>query len=445
MITRGRVSLQSASRYAALYVVLVGYSAIYEYFYEYQLTPLFHDMFTAYDPARAGIYTAIRYLTPLAILPIGTKLRAAGQFIAGTLAVILFIPIPIVFVPMTSVQDYWQIYIFLWIGYFTVCVLSKLDIRVHPPNITDEGYGRLLTGVFVLLGLGLAYVFVTNHVQLVSLSKAHAARAKVTVSGLQGYLVPGYMSSFGGLLVAVAVAYRRYYLIPAALIGFIVCYATMEERTAAILPLWIAYIFVMQRYFFRGSAIRFLTVIMAPFLVLVCGAIIMGTTHRHSIFYYLFTLAAYRVYSIPAIGFNVYHNFFSFNPHTYWSHINMLSKFIPSPYNGESLGSVMDQAYRLGSYNASFIETDGVAAAGIWAIPWVGALFGVILVGINSCMRRLDVRLLALVSAGSSFALMDTGIGPGLLTNGLIALSLMLYFAPRRPPWTEAEQRTRSA
>lgn len=442
MIVRRRVSINAVTRFAALYLVLVAYSAVYEYFYEYQLTPLYHDMFTAYDPTRAGIYTAIRYLTPLAILPIGTKLRAAGQFITGTLAIIVFIPIPIVFVPMTSIHEYWMTYSLLWIGYFIVCSLSSLDIKLRSADFSDARYKQLLTAILLVLGLGLVYVFATNHVQLVSLANAHAARTKVTVSGLQGYLLPGYVSSFGGLLVAIAVLYKRYYLIPVALVGFIACYATIEERTAAIMPFWIAYILLTQKYIFRKSAIGFLMCVMAPFLLLVFGATIIGTANRQSIFYDLFTLATYRVYSIPAIGFNVYNNFFHFNPHTYWSHINVVSKFVHNPYNGEPLGLVMDQNYHLGSYNTSFLETDGLAAAGIAVVPWICAVFGMVLVAVNSCMRGLSVRTLAIVTAGSSIALIDTGIGPGLLTNGLIILCAVLFFAPRRAPWTDVNRKS---
>ncbi len=435
---RFRIPIRVLLQYLALYGILIGYGAIYEYFYQYQLSPLFHDMFLAYDPVRAGIYREIDFLTPLAILPLGIRLRAAGQFIAGTMAIILFIPIPIVFVPFPSLHEFWSIYWTLWIGYFLVCLFSSLDIDFRISSFGEDRYKRLLTVLYVAIGLALLYVLASNRVELVSLGKAHAARHGVTISGLQGYLIPAYFSSFGGLLVAIAISYRRYGLLLLALLGFLICYVTIEERTAAIMPLWLAYAYCAQRFFYRNSAIRFLLCVMAPFLVLVAGAAIIGTSHRHSFFYYVFTLATYRIYSIPANAFNVYYNYFHFNPHTYWSHINIVSKFVQNPYGGQSLPHLMSVSYRLGSYNASFLETDGLAAAGVTAVPWVCGAFGLILLFLNSCMRKLDLGVLCLVTAGSSIALIDTGIGPGLLTNGLVLLALVLAVAPRVAPWARA-------
>jgi len=434
MISRGRISLQAAGRCAVLYMVLVAYSAIYEHFYEYQLTPIVQDMFTAYDASRSGIYTAILFLTPLAILPIGTRLRSAGQFIAGSLAVLLFIPIPIVFVPMPSVQEYWEIYGLLWMGYLALCTLSSLDVNIEVRRLADARYKGLLTLTFVIVGLGMIWVLATDRVNLVGLNGAHEARTEITVSGLKGYLLPSYVTSLGGLLLAAAAVYRRTYLIPLAMFGFLVCYATMEERTAAIMPFWLAYFYFAHKYIFRDSVTRYLLCIMAPFLLLVAVAAIIGTSDTKSVFYDLFTLAAYRVFSVPAIGFNLYDNFFHFNPHTYWSHISLVSQFVGTPYK-QPLAQVMEETYHMSSYNVSFLETDGVAAAGMLAIPWICAVFGMMLMAINSCTRGLSLGLLALLMAGSSIALMDVGMGPGLLTNGLALLALLLLFAPRRPPW----------
>ncbi len=443
MIRRRRIFLRAVARYAALYLLFVGYGAVYEYFYEHQLTPLFHDMFTAYDPARAGIYTAILFLTPLAILPIGTRFRAAGQFVAGSLSVLLFIPIPIVFVPMPSLGEYWEIYGLLWTGFFIVCSLSSLNVDIGAGRLTDAEYEGVLKLFFIIVGLGMLWVLATNKVNLVGLNHAEGARTETDISGLQGYLLPGYVTCFGGLLVAAAIAYRRYYLIPVAITGFIVCYATLEERTAAIMPFWIAYFYFTQKYFFRDSVTRYVLCIMAPFLLRVGAAAIVGTTDQNSVLYTLCTLATYRVFSVPAIGFNLYHNFFHFNPHTYWSHITLVSKFVDSPYD-QPLGQVMEETYRMSSYNVSFLETDGVAAGGIFALPWICTVFGAVLVAVNSCARGLDMRVLALLMAGSAIVLIDTGIGPGLLTNGLALLAVMVFFAPRRPPWTGTARRSLS-
>src|ERR1700730_5938160 len=99
--------LYSLFRLLVLYAVLVLYSLAYEYFYSDLLTPVIQDDFTAYDFSKSDVYTSIAFLTPLALLPMGTRLRAPGQFIVAALSVFLFIPIPIVFAAMVTTSEYW--------------------------------------------------------------------------------------------------------------------------------------------------------------------------------------------------------------------------------------------------------------------------------------------------------------------------------------------------
>lgn len=200
------------------------------------------------------------------------------------------------------------------------------------------------------------------------------------------------------------------------------------------MPAWIAYIYLAHKWFYRDSVSKLLITLMAPFLVGMLAIIIVGTTDRGSFIYDAFTLANYRLFSVPAIGFNVYYNFFATHPFTYWSHINIVGGFVSNPY-GLSLGEVMEDAYHLGSYNASFLETDGLAAAGVVVLPFISIVFGLVLLALNSSMRGLNVTLLAVVTAGASIALIDTGIGPALLSNGMAFLSVFMLFVPRDASW----------
>lgn len=435
MILPRYLSIATLLRGLVLYLLLVAYSAVYEYFYAAQLTTLFRDDFTAFDSSKLDVYRLLCFLTPLAILPIGTRLRAPGQIVAGALAVFIFIPIPIVFLPMVSTSEFWGVYSLLWLGYLAVCSLSSLAVRIQLPRISERRFAEVITIFFLLLALGFMYTLSTNHFQIVSLAQAHEAEQDVTVSGLQGYMVVGYISSFGGLLVAVAIMFRKHYLLVPALVGFVCCYGLLTKRNAVLMPAWIAYIWLAQRIFFRESATKYLLTLIAPFMCGVALVLLLGLEDRESLFYEAFTLANYRLYSVPAIAFNVYYNFFATNPLTYWSHIGLISNFVAYPYGQQPLALVMHEAYRMGNENASFLETDGLAAAGRAMLPFISVIFGLVLVAINSCMRGLSIALCAIVMAGSSIALIDTGIGPGLLTNGLALLTLLLLFAPRNASW----------
>jgi hypothetical protein len=427
-------SLAGILRVLALYLLLVLYSAAYEFFYASELTALYHDDYTAFDPGKLGVYQLLCVLTPLAILPLGTRLRAPAQFIVGAAVVFIFIPIPIVFVPMVGEVEFWRVYALLWLGYFAICSMASLAVNIRLPMVTDAGYRRGVFVFFLLAGLAFAYTVATNHFQVVSLDKAHGAQADVTVSGWQGYLLGGYMGSLGGLLIALVIMFRKYYLLPLVLVGYYCCYGTLAERNAVLMPLWIAYVYFAQRWFIRDSLIRYLLTVMAPFLFFFSLSFSLGLEDRMSTFYDLFTLANYRLYAIPAIGFNVYYDFFTINPFTYWSHIGFISNFVHYPY-GQPLALVLANAYELGNDNASFLETDGLAAAGPVTLPFISMIFGLVMIAINSCLRGLNVTLWAIVMAAVSVTLIDTGLGPGLITNGLALMAVVLLFAPRNAPW----------
>lgn len=434
MIIPRKWERNSALGTLALYAVLVAYGLAYNYFYSNLLTPLIHDALTAYDYSKSDVYTIIAFVTPLAILPMGTRLRAPGQFIAASFAVFLFIPIPIVFAAMVGEPEFWYIYGLLWLGYLALCTFSSLSVKLPLPDLSERTFKIIVLATCVLLAFGLLYILSTNRFSIVGIDKAHQERGNVTVTGLQGYLLVGYATSYGGLMAGIALMYRKYWALPLALAGFVICYGTLEVRNDAFLPLWIGYIYLAHKWFYRDSVIKLLLTLMAPFLLGMLTITLAGEVSRTSFIYDAFTLANYRLYSIPAIGFNAYFKFFAVHPFTHWSHINIIGDFVSNPY-GQPLATVMDEAYHLGSYNGSFLETDALAAAGVDVLPFTCLFFGLILLGINSCMRGLNVTLLAIVMAGSSIGLTETGIGPGLVTNGVAFLALFMLLIPRSASW----------
>ena len=438
------VRIEALKRYVTLYITLAVYSALYEYFYATQLTRVYLDPFTVFDYSKMGSYVSLVFLTPLSILPMGVRLRAPGQYIVGALSVFLFIPIPIVFVPMVSVAEFWRIYWLLWIGYFFACLSSSYSLNLPFPRISREQFNIGARILVLLLATGIAVTAMTNHLSLQTLGAAHAARKFVTLSGLGAYLTSGYITSFGGILVGMAVVARKYALLVACVVGYVVCYALIAEREAALMPFWIFYILVIQRWVCRDSVSKYLACVMAPFTVGVLFALVAGTDHRLSVLFYVFSLANYRLFSVPAIGFNVYYNFFELHPLTHWSNIGLVSKFIADPY-GYDLPLVMQNAYHLGNYNASFLQTDAVAAAGVLSIPFVCIFFGFILVCINSGMRGLKLTILAVCSAGASIVLQNTGLGPSLLTGGIALMSVLMALIPRVDPWVDSSRRDAEA
>jgi hypothetical protein len=421
------IPLVEVGRLFCLYSLFVVYAHCYELFLAYQISTTFS--YVRFDFLRLDDYHAVEILMPLAALPVGTRIRAASQYVAGAMIVFVFIPIPLVFIPAVSSPQFWSVFPYLWIAAFVVAALSTRSIAHNIRTLREEKFRPLLIVVASIFFVGLAYTALTNNLSFVDFSQIHDIRNNLQFGGGQGYIIYGFTAAFGGMFAAFAIRYKKLYILPVILTGFAVSYGVLVIKTAALTPFWIVYVAVAQRYFFRTSMIKYFVTLMMPFFL---GSIffIVSNADRESLLYAGFTIANYRLYTIPAEAFNVYYAFFETHPWTYWSHINIVSYFVSYPYE-QPLSVLMEDAFQMGNYNASFVETDGLAAAGVQAIPLAALAFGMALVAVNSCLRGLSPFFVAIVMASPAIVFIDVGIGTGLLTNGVGMLALFLLFAPR--------------
>ncbi len=170
-----------------------------------------------------------------------------------------------------------------------------------------------------------------------------------------------------------------------------------------------------------------------PFLASVLASYLTSGDSK-SILYDGITLINFRLFVVPAEAFGVYYNFFQTHPHTYWSHINIVQLLVRYPY-GTSLGAVMNDTYRLGNYNAAFVETDGIAGGGVESIPGASAVFGLFLMILNSSTRGLNAVFIAMLMALPAMTLIDAPLGTAIVTSGIGTLILLCFLAPRADNW----------
>lgn len=415
-----------------LYLLLVGYGFLYHYFLSEQLLNLFHTDWLRMDGRRIDDYRWAEFLTPLAMLPLGTRLHAPGQYIAGLLGIFIFIPVPIVFLPLVTSPQYWMIYANIWVGVFLITLLSQYSLPVEAVTLSELAFARLTLAVFSLIALGLA-LSAQHGLHFGSFEDAGRERAEASLGPLGGYAVYMYTSSFGGLAVVYGLLTRNWAVIALALVGYVLCYGILSIKTAALAPLWLVYYFFGRRFWFRDSVLRYICAIILPFALLCTLPLIVGQ-ERGSITYEAFTLVNYRLFTIPAAGFGYYYNFFQVHPITYWSHINVVSDFVRYPY-ASNLGAVMQDAYHFGNYNTNFLASDGVAGGGVAAIPYVSLVFGFVLILLNTAMRGLNPIFIATTMALPALTFIDSPIATALLTNGIGSFAILCFFAPREAKW----------
>ena len=430
LLTSSKV--HSAFALLGLYMLLVGYGLLYHYFLSEQLLNIFHTDWLRMDDRRIDDYRWTEFLTPLALLPIGTRLHAPGQYIAGLLGVFIFIPVPIVFLPLVTSPQYWVIYANIWAGVFLIALLSQYSLPIQAVPLSEMAFARLVLAIFGLIALGLA-LSAQHGLHFGSFADTGKERAEASLGPLGGYSVYMYTSSFGGLAVVYGLLTRNWAVVALAILGYALCYGILSIKTAALAPLWLVYYFFGQRFWFRDSVLRYISAIILPFALLCTLPLVVGQD-RGSITFDVFTLVNYRLFTIPAAGFGYYYNFFQVHPITYWSHINVVSDFVHYPYTA-NLGAVMQDAYHFGNYNTNFLASDGVAGGGVTAIPYVSLVFGFVLILLNTALRGLNPVFVATTMALPALTFIDSPIATGLLTNGIGPFAILCFFAPREAEW----------
>jgi hypothetical protein len=139
-----------------------------------------------------------------------------------------------------------------------------------------------------------------------------------------------------------------------------------------------------------------------------------------------------------------YADFFATHPHTYFTHVALLSKIIPYqyPYN-ERLGYVVaDYVFKhqtggIIEYNANIFATDGIASLGNVGVVLMGFVLGFVLRVIDVCIRPGTAPLFCAAAITSILVLANGSLFGTLLSGGLGALVAICAFWGQTEPGRE--------
>ena len=139
-----------------------------------------------------------------------------------------------------------------------------------------------------------------------------------------------------------------------------------------------------------------------------------------------------------------YLHFFVDNPYTYYSHINIINAFTDEyPYN-VPLGVAV--SYGSQNANANFFLTDGLAAGGIIGVIIIGIIFLILLHFMNAISYRYKKADLLIIFLPTLSYVLNTSLFTTMLSNGLLALILLLISSesPLNDTKTEETDTTKS-
>jgi len=425
--SRAIVDIRATVTLSLIYAFLVAYGRLYQYYLADILQ--FHNNWLMYAGDRTWEYVFVEWTMPLAVLPIGHRLGRAGQYLVGLLVIFLFMPTPLLFVALVSGPEFLRVYVLYWVSVFLMSAAANFALPIHAKSIVPRQFVRTYMVIFVLVLTVLLGLAVRDGVRLIDYKDAGIVRSESGLIPGAGYAIYAFVGALGGLGLTIAMWQRRWLMLLLVIGTFLFSYLVFPIRTALLAPLWWLYFLVGQKYFFHNSVLRLLIYLAVPFIVL-CGIASVTSFDRAGVVYSLVSFINYRLYTIPPAGFGVYWNFFRSHPHTWGSQIHIVSLFVHYPY-AANLGAVMEDAYHVGNYNTNFLASDGLASGGVRVIPLTAVVFSGVLILVNTAYRKMSLLYTATTMAIPALMLIDSSISIALLTNGLGALILLSFFAPR--------------
>jgi hypothetical protein len=144
----------------------------------------------------------------------------------------------------------------------------------------------------------------------------------------------------------------------------------------------------------------------------------------------LLSLINFRVIAVPAVAIDVYSEFFSRQPLTWFCQVSFLKPLMSCPYQ-EALSLVMEREYRLGNFNASLFATEGIASVGLYWAPLAVLACGLVIAVGNRVSAGLPPSFVMVSGAVLPQVLLNVPLSTSLLTHGAALLFLLWYITPR--------------
>ena len=201
-------------------------------------------------------------------------------------------------------------------------------------------------------------------------------------------------------------------------------YPIMLSKFALFSAAWMVVMLVLSRIFEARTAV--ILSILVPILL---GVILLGTISEGPPPFY-FDLVNIRMMATPSSAMDIYNDFFSSHPLTWFCQISFLKPLMSCPYQ-EQLSLVMENTYRLGNINASLFATEGIASVGLYLAPLVALACGFVIALGNRASAGLPPGFVLISAALLPQTFLNVPFTTALLTHGTGFLFLLWYIMPR--------------
>jgi hypothetical protein len=304
-------------------------------------------------------------------------------------------------------------------------------VRVRPVKIKISMH-KVILFVLVLYAVLAAYVLVVfgGSLQIVDFTKVYDQRQigdELAAGTFVGYAMGHLAGSLNPLLIALGLARGRTLWVGLGAIGQLLVYAATAAKGVllSIFLLPIFYFALIRSNELRSDRLGLLAMVscLAPLPLL--GLL---PDDPESWEWTLAALIYMRTYGVAGTLPGIYAEFFSKNPLTYYSHINIISLFVEKPYEdvGEQIGASVFGSDGMQA-NAGFWATDGIAAMGVAGIIIIGLFVGAFLSLVDSYLSARMRRIACFAGIPFILVICNASFLTALLTHGGILLFVLLY------------------
>lgn len=331
---------------------------------------------------------------------------------------------------------------YLWLSWFTdfgynqsearlstavsliVFALPALFLSIELPayRLSHRAFERLLS-ILLVIGAGIVLWAATYSFRLITLSEMDAARKALAIPSQLSYALGAFGSSILPFVFACFVILGFYWRACAVILLLMLFFPITLNKTAFFSPLWLLALAILS-----SVADARLTTVLSRLLPALIGVVLIAVFHERAQLY--FFVVNFRMLAIPSSALNLYHDFFSTHEVTHFCHISVLKSLFGCAY-ADQLGVLMLNVYKIATFNASLLASEGVASVGTLLAPVTVFACGILVALVNALARGLPHSLVLLSSALLVQALTDVPLSTGLLTHGGAILFVLWYLTPR--------------
>jgi len=276
----------------------------------------------------------------------------------------------------------------------------------------------------LVLALGTLVVASFYNFRLVSIRNIYDFRNELSFPAPVRYLTGIVSTVLLPFACACYLALNRRWWAVAPLILMLLFYPITLSKFSLFSAAWVVILLVLSRIFEPRAA-----TILSILLPMLLGVILMaGFLNGYSLYY--FDLVNIRMMAIPSSAMDVYNDFFSSHPLTWFCQISLLKPLMSCPYQ-EQLSLVMEKSYQLGNINASLFATEGIASVGPYLAPLVALACGLVIALGNRASAGLPPEFVLISAALLPQTFLNVPFTTALLTHGTGLLLLLWYIMPR--------------